>query len=388
MSANGRCPACDSDSVVELAGVGPVPVLCGSLWDSRVRAEKTPTAELCLTSCGRCGHVWNRSFEPALVEYDADYDNALDFSETFTDYAERLGRRLVEDHCLHGKRVVEIGSGKGEFLRLLCSLGGNRGVGFDPTYVGLDVEGDVTFVRDFFTPESAPGDVDFLCCRHVLEHLADPCRFLQDIREAVNHAAVPMYFEVPNAEFNFNESGPWDLIYPHVAYFNQRSLSALLERAGFRVLRIELGFDGQFLGAVVVPVSDLDANGEPRLRSVHALGGEWFRAALTRQLAGTDSWRHRLESLAAAGPVALWGAGSKGVTFLALVDVARAIGTVVDANPRKWGRFLPATGHEVVAPSEVAVRSVRAVLVMNPAYAAEIRRDIAAMGADAEVVLV
>ena len=387
MNGSVRCPACDGDQVEQMAALGPVPVLCGSLWDTREEALATPRAELDLVVCHGCGHVWNRAFDPALVEYDAKYDNALDFSPVFNDYAQALADRLVETFDLRGQDVVEIGSGKGEFLRLLCAAGDNRGVGYDPTYEGPEVDGSIRFVREFFTPSSAPEAVDFVSCRHVLEHLDDPSAFLLDVRKAVQDRPVPMYFEVPNAEFNFAETGPWDLIYPHVAYFSDTSLRALLGRAGFEVDRLEPSFNGQFLSAEVrvapatAAVDHWDADRASTLAKSYAL-------AIERQLAETARWRERLHELVERGSVALWGAGSKGVTFLSLVDTARLIVTVVDANPRKWNRYLPKVGHEIVAPSEVATRSVRSVLVMNPAYEREIRGAVHAGGSAAEVLVV
>ena len=382
-----RCPACDGERVEDMAALGPVPVLCGSLWDSREEALATPSAELELVGCQECAHVWNSAFDPALVEYDAKYDNALDFSPVFNDYAQALADRLIDTFDLRGRDVVEIGSGKGEFLRQLCAAGDNRGVGYDPTYEGPEVDGTIRFVREFFTPSSAPEAVDFVSCRHVLEHLDDPSAFLLDVRKAVQDRPVPMYFEVPNAEFNFAETGPWDLIYPHVGYFSDTSLRALLERAGFQVDRVEPSFNGQFLSAEVhvapamAHASHWDADHASTLARSYA-------AAIERQLEETTRWRERLHHLGEQGPIALWGAGSKGVTFLSLIDVARQIATVVDANPRKWHRYLPQVGHEIVAPREIATRSVQSVLVMNPAYQSEIRDALRQSGAGAEVLVV
>jgi SAM-dependent methyltransferase len=371
-----------------MGSVGPVPVLCGSLWETREAAMATPTATLDLAVCGACGHVWNSTFDTTLVGYDAQYDNALDFSPTFRAYAESLAARLVETYELRGSRIVEIGSGKGEFLKSLCALGAGRGIGFDPTYVGPDRDGPVEFVREFFTPDSATGTPDFVCCRHVLEHVEDPYAFLRDVRGAVRGAPVPMYFEVPNAEFNFAESGPWDLIYPHVAYFSETSFRAVLSRAGFRVLEIGPVFNSQFLSAEVVPDPSLRMGervhgaAEPGL----ALG---FRLAVDRQLKETETWRRRLDALSDRGPVSMWGAGSKGVTFLSLVDhPKRVVRSVVDSNPRKWGRYLPGCGNEVVPPDVVVTQSDSAVLVMNPAYAKEIRENIDVLGGAAEVIVV
>ncbi|HET7325936.1 MAG TPA: class I SAM-dependent methyltransferase [Nocardioidaceae bacterium] len=388
MNSIGRCPACDSDQVQDLATIGPVPVLCGSLWPTRDEALTTPTADLALACCLRCAHVWNWCFDPTLVEYDAQYDNALDFSATFRAYAEGLVDHLVEAFELQGKRLVEIGSGKGEFLRQLCAAGGNTGLGYDPTYEGPDEADGIRFVRTFFTPGTAVDDVDFVCCRHVLEHLADPYGALLDMRKAVQDRPVPMYFEVPNAEFNFSESGPWDLIYPHVAYFSDISLRALLVRSGFRVLRLDPVFGGQFLGAeVVVDTAALSADDE-QCRARGAALARFYRDALDRQLTETKGWQRRLDRLLESGQVALWGAGSKGVTFLSLVDRGHKVATVVDANPRKWGRFLPGCGHQVVAPDEVVNRSAHAVIVMNPAYTEEIKGSIAELGSRADVLVV
>lgn len=387
MNGSVRCPACDGGHVEQMASLGPVPVLCGSLWDSREEALATPSAELDLVGCHGCGHVWNRAFDPALVEYDAKYDNALDFSPVFNDYAQALADRLVDTFDLRGRDVVEIGSGKGEFLRLLCAAGDNRGVGYDPTYEGPEVDGGIRFVREFFTPSSASEAVDFVSCRHVLEHLDDPSAFLLDVRKAVQDRPVPMYFEVPNAEFNFAETGPWDLIYPHVAYFSDTSLRALLGRAGFQVDRLEPSFNGQFLSAEVRVAPGTTETGLWDVDRASTLASAYV-SAIERQLGETTRWRERLHELSERGPVALWGAGSKGVTFLSLVDDDRQIATVVDANPRKWRRHLPQVGHEIVAPSEVATRSVRTVLVMNPAYHQEIRDAVRDSGARAEVLVV
>ena len=90
----------------------------------------------------------------------------------------------------------------GEFLRLLCSLGGNRGVGYDPSGAHPEQETpDVRFVAGVF-PEVWSGEpVDFVCCRHVLEHVDDPRPLLACVRRALGgRAGGRVYFEVPDAD--------------------------------------------------------------------------------------------------------------------------------------------------------------------------------------------
>jgi hypothetical protein len=129
--------------------------------------------------------------------------------------------------------------------------------------------------------------------------------------------------------------------------------------------------------------------GEVRAENHDPLGrvaelADAFKAHEAQLLAG---WRTVLEQHAARGPVALWGAGAKGVTFANLLDPeTRRIVCIVDVNPAKQGHWLPGTGHPVVAPSELAARSVRSILLLNPNYREEIDREVARLGLEAQVI--
>ena len=88
------------------------------------------------------------------------------------------------------------------------------------------------------------------------------------------------------------------------------------------------------------------------------------------QIAG---WADRLADMRATGPVALWGAGAKGVTLANLVDPnAALIDCVVDVNPNKQQKYLPGSGHPIVSVHDLPARGVRGAVVMNPNYLPEI----------------
>ena len=89
-------------------------------------------------------------------------------------YAQSLVERLVREHDLRGKYIVEIGCGGGELLAMLCERGGNRGVGFDPSQEPVELgggAGSIRIVPDVYSERYLDEHVDFVCCRHVLEHL-------------------------------------------------------------------------------------------------------------------------------------------------------------------------------------------------------------------------
>ena len=149
------CPVCGFADVQIFVSIPQVPIYCNLLWATRVRALEAARGDIELGFCRNCGYVYNVAFEPDLMDYTQAYENSLHFSPRFQTYAEDLARRLIESYGLYNKDIIELGSGQGDFLRLLCDLGGNRGLGFDPSYVpeqdpGVEA-GQVRFIRDYYS---------------------------------------------------------------------------------------------------------------------------------------------------------------------------------------------------------------------------------------------
>lgn len=372
------CRACGCPALEDLIDLGRTPALVGALWDDPDEARCTAPGWLRLASCRRCGHTENVSFEEALVDYDAEYDNSLHFSPAIRAYSRALAERLVERYNVRGGHVVEIGSGRGDFLLELCRLAGCTGTGYDPTCSPASPLPGVSFVPDYYRPDVHLDGYDLLVCRHVLEHLDDPALLLNALCDAAPTGAV-LYLEVPAAEFGFSLAGMWDCIYPHVSYFSASSLDALVARCGWEVLDRGTSFDGQFLWVEVRPGSRSEAvpdDVEQHLARLEEFSRAWAGAV--------SKWRERL---AHSEDTVLWGAGAKGVTFLNAVDANRRL-TVVDLNPRKWGRHLPGTGHRVQDPRALAGKGVRRVLITNPSYGPEIAARLDELGLAADIVQV
>lgn len=383
------CPACGGDDIEPLVDLGEVPALCGAMWSDAAGARDAARGHLDLVVCPECAHVWNAAFDERLIDYDADYDNSLHHSSTFQRFADELAGRLAATHDLRGGYVLEIGSGKGEFLSQLCSLADCEGVGFDPTFTGTSTTPGVELVAEYFPVGSAPErPFDLLLCRHVLEHLADPVALLTGLVASARATGTrpTFYFEVPSAAFNFGPAGLWDCIYPHVSYFSMPSLRRLIERAGLTVVRIEQTFHGQFLSVEAVAA---DIPGVSRIEGDDVAAHLTLLGSFADRLQSTvQEWSARITGQEQSGDqVALWGAGAKAVVFLNAVDGAGRLRAVVDVNPGKWGRFLPGTGHQVLAPAALPT-DVSAVLVTNAAYLDEITEQLAGLGVHADVLAV
>jgi 2-polyprenyl-3-methyl-5-hydroxy-6-metoxy-1,4-benzoquinol methylase len=384
--AGDSCLVCGGTSLEPLVSILDVPALCNRLCASEAEAASAPRGDIRLMYCLDCGHVVNAAFDQARVNYDGRFENTLTFSPRYRQYADVTADRVINRYGLRGKRIVEIGCGNGDFLRLLCAVG-NHGEGYDPSQSGSRSavgRGSIEIIGRNFAVEDARG-ADFVCCRHVLEHLAEPMDLLRQLRDsmAINVDAV-VFFEVPNGLFTFDRLGIWDIIHEHVSYFTPFSLARAFEDAGFTVCCAEAAFDDQYLWLEARIEGQAPSTGLPK-RAPDELYTS-FRARFADKIA---RWRQRIDQLRCdGGHAAIWGAGAKGVMFLNLLKVTPDAGVdwVVDINPRKHGHFVPLMGQRITGPDCLLQNPPNLVIVMNPEYEREVRSMIDGLGIVCEVV--
>lgn len=379
------CPVCGGSRVERFWEAADLPVFCNVLCATREEALGMPRGDIHLAFCRGCGFINNRAFDASRLEYSVSYENSLHFSPRFQAYADDLARRLVDRYDLRGKDILEIACGQGDFLRALCALGGNRGVGFDPSHQPAAGESDqLTFVQDYYGPRYADRRADFVCCRHALEHVADPVGFLREVRASIGerHETV-VFFEVPNALYTLRDMGIWDLIYEHCNYFVASSLRRSFEQAGFEALAVGDEYGGQFLTIEARPAEEPGC--EPDDVSAVAADVEAFAGRYREKVA---DWRGRMDALRRDGRKAVvWGAGSKGVTFLNIVQPQDRVEYIVDVNPRKRGKFAAGAGQRIIAPEELRECRPHVTIVMNPLYVDEVRKALEDLGVESEIML-
>lgn len=386
-----RCPVCASTDVQLFLRLDRVPVLCNVLLATASEAREVPRGEISLGICRACTHIYNYTFEPERLKYTEAYDNSLFFSPRFRAYARELVEDLMKRYDVTGKTVLDIGCGKGEFLSLLCTVGNNRGVGFDASFQpehARDIGALVTIIQDDYSQRYAGYTADLICSRHVIEHVADPGSFVQLLHAAcLKTQGAVMYAEVPNTLWILQERRIWDVIYEHCSYFTSTSLRCLFQRNGFDVLRLYEGFDRQYLSIECRAGEAAHANESCTCTEASALV-DGVVAFASEYHHVVDQWNGRLQDLASAGKqVVLWGGGSKGVTFLNQVQKSQAVTAVVDVNPRKQGKYVPGTGHTVIAPEDLRHLKPDVVIVMNPAYIDEIHLRLRWQGLAPEILL-
>jgi len=387
-----NCPNCGAAGLEAVYEVRGIPTHSCLLMETRAEALDFPTGDLRMAWCGHCGFATNTLFDVAMNAYSPKYEEVQTFSPTFNSFQSELVERLVGKHGIRRKTVVEVGCGKGEFLLELCDRGENEGIGIDPSFVPgrgeWNSQNRCRFLNELYSVErhgSIPADA--IVCRHTLEHIQPTREFVQTIRDAIgNRLDTLVFLEIPDQERVYDERAFWDIYYEHCSYFTQGALERVFLACGFEILDSWRGFGDQYLLIEARPLAPVRRPSFQVRESLDAMR-EKVRGFANDVPRAIDDWRRRFARWREAGQrVVIWGAGSKGVAFLTTLGVGEALDCAVDINPHKCGYFMPGTGHEVVAPEALRDYRPDVVIVMNEIYREEIRRQLASMGLEPEIV--
>jgi SAM-dependent methyltransferase len=147
---------------------------------------------------------------------------------------------LEEDGFCESNRMLEIGSGTGEFAEEFCRRYPKKCyLGLELSRTGVEISsrrvpGAAFLQRDLLQPSNDAPGLDFgatlALCSEVLEHLDDPSALLKN---AVKYMA-------PNARLIVTvPGGPMNAFYQHIGHrrhYTSAEMGRLLEGCGFRVV--------------------------------------------------------------------------------------------------------------------------------------------------------
>jgi len=323
--------------------------------------------DLNVYECQECGFV-----QLAQMPDPSFYNNYLmttSHSVQMRKFQQSQASDFVQRFCLSGKRVIEIGCGDGNYLNYLHQAGSNvAGIEASSRFQEMSRKRGFTVFSGYISRENAIPEApwDGFVTRQVLEHIPDPNGFLQGIRASLASGAVGLV-EVPSLEQSLEGYRFYDFFSDHVNYFSALTLQHALERNAFEVIEISREMGGEYNVALVQVPQDFEFMELQRIVDT-----------LTQEI---NSF---IESYQCIGKrVAIWGAGGKGITALAVAHI-RDVAYVVDSDPYKQGLFTPVSHFPVVAPDMLAKDPVEAVVITALAYRDEIitqlRKDIGFTG--------
>ena len=387
MKKNGRCIVCRG-ALHELTTFSGMPASAQNMPDfSQLSQDRG--LELTLAQCEHCGLV---QFDTEPVWYYRDVIRAGGETRTMREIRHAEYRKLLgymEQQGISGRKILEVGCGRGEFLKMWKDLDEEsvQAVGIEHSQQlvetalaeGLQVfEG---FAEEGYACPEAPFDafVQF----NFLEHQPDPVGMLKNIRSQLKDRAMGL-ITVPGLEYILNNDGYYELIRDHIAYYSEETLKYTLEAAGFRVL--EMGWvNRDTIEAVVVSDADQAAALDP------AFDGRYLDVASLKEnyTQLCDTVEKLLQRLTAENRrLAVWGASHQGFTAVSTTQLSDHIPYIIDSAKFKQGKYAPASHVLIVPPDHYFVDPVDAILISAPGYTDEIAGIIRERyGSDVEILV-
>ncbi len=328
--------------------------------------------------CRVCGLVYNRLVpeESFLNNYYRDHF-AVPFNlsnEPPYDVEKRvsiLRKHLVSKNSDYVPRIVEIGGGKGEFVKTLQSKG------FDAVNSDLLDNGTV----DTETP-------DAIVCYDMLEHLIDPVGWLDWVRENLlfHGRTGTLVLEVPDMERSPSSAfGP-----QHLTQFTCQSLKRTLDRCGFEVIEIGHHLASRDSGCGVIAKPSLVDHFDPGSQITNSLEIAKTENLYNQWKEGEHAINKRVKTIlndaqlaSSQKPIqiAVWPAN----------DISTIIGEelkkagcpnvqIVDGNKQKTNLFWPGFQTAILEPrgyqSILGTPAYKILILCSPHYNREIHTQI------------
>jgi hypothetical protein len=268
--------------------------------------------------------------------------------EQFRDFRDKYG--------LKGKSILEIGAGKGEYVKLLAEAGmgaigiessdrsaaeaGNAGLPVMCGYLGDDDPG----IRNWSA----------FCSFNFLEHCPKVVKVLKNMRQGLTKDGVGLV-EVPNFDMMLQDGMMSEFVPDHLFYFTAKTFSNLLNRTGFNVLSMEAVCDDYILSAEVqvqqqTNLSNFEETHNSLVRDIN-----FFSA------------QHNKIAIYGAGHQSFMILSSLGLNYFNLKEFVY----IIDDAPFKQGKLSPVSHLPIVSLEGLLLDPPEAIIVIGGGYSDE-----------------
>jgi SAM-dependent methyltransferase len=219
-----------------------------------------------LRKCEACSHVWadiSLDWSRLSEIYGRDYFFGDEYSNYLDDrriIEKNFGKRLATLQRFAGpahRRLFEVGSAYGFFLNLArTAFESVEGIDISQDAVDFSVRelGLNAVCGDLLSADLGQRQFDVACMWDTIEHLAGPTQYVNRLAARMPPGALIAITtgDIASMTARFQKAR-WRLIHPptHLQYFSPASMTAMLDRCGFRVRHIEhCGFSRSVRGMV------------------------------------------------------------------------------------------------------------------------------------------
>lgn len=297
-----------------------------------IAVEPPYEVDITYVYCQECGHAYQSSYDPALLEsiyrqhyYTPSFDTvAVKFKN---DFRTQVARVLGEDTA-QVTSVFEIGCSGGEVLADLESIFPRATMsGAEPNDENREKALQRGYAVDerFFNGDFVAGydkRYSFVFSRHVIEHVFDFDDYIASSGQVVEPGGF-LCIETPSLDWAIEHNSRAPFHFEHVSLFTHRSLQRLLARHGWRIRDLSVTDSGNLIAICQRGSSD-------ETYAVPAEMADFYQTIGKCRLA-------EKAHIQTTKKIAIWGAGAGGRSLMSYLELLP--GVVLDNNPNKVGKI-------------------------------------------------
>ena len=348
-----KCISCKG-SLHELMKIENMPASAQDI-PNKGELYKDVGIEVVLCVCEDCNLV---QLKNDAVHYYRDVIRAGGYSTTMEELRKSEYGHFIELASLKGKKIIEVGCGRGEFLGMLKGFPvEGYGTEHKKELVELAKSAGLRVDEDF--PESEDhifkdGPFDAFMSFNFLEHQPHPRTYLKAIYNNLVEGGYGL-ITVPSFEYILKQNSFYEIIPDHIAYYSFDSLTHLLNISGFEVIESKT-VNRDTIEMIV------------KKRKLPDVGGIILKK--------TDIANEVLDTVKSYSKIAVWGASHQGFTLCSTTGIAKYVDCIIDSAPFKQGKFAPASHIGIISPDEARKRKFEAIIIVAPGYTNEIANII------------
>jgi methylation protein EvaC len=365
-SQMGVCVSCDR-ALEPMVNLGTQP-LANRLQDSPGKPDITYRAVW--GWCSSCELLQLIDIPPAEVVFGKDYPFLTSTSKFMESHFSQLASRIMERS--RPRSFLEIGCNDGGIVKHIPAY--VERLGFEPAEACWPalLDGSVPWEGRHFTLDVARElnrTFDVVATTYTARSIATLGDFLKGIATILDPITGVLIIEEPYLPM-WLERHEWDQLYnENIWCFTTRSLNAVAERCGLRVVNVE----------ILPHIHGGSARWYLSLRGAYPR--TWTCKEQLREEAGVESALRGLQEMVDRSAIAfrseilrLWGddktvvgyaATAKSVTMLNYVKAyPDLLSCVYDTTPSKWGKYMPGTNIPICDAAELETANPDVIVLL------------------------
>ena len=327
-------------------------------FPSKIPLKEDEGINLNIFQCSGCGLV---QLNNTPVSYYKEAIRAAEVSKEMKEFRTKQFKTFIEECNLDNQRILEIGCGRGEYLKIMERLNNSSyGLEFSKEAIDYCIKQNLKVTEGYIEKEDHKikyGPFKAFFILNFLEHLPNINTVLRGIYNNLTEDGVGLV-EVPNFDMILEKKLFSEFMNDHLFYFTESTLRKVLSINGFEVINCSSVWYDYMISATV--------------RKIQKMQIDEFHVHQNYIKAEIETYINKFNK----GKIAIWGAGHQALAVISLINLSDRIDYVIDSASFKQDKYTPSTYLPIYSPEKLIEEPVDAVIVMAASFSDEVANNL------------